>query len=173
MRTLNRTLLCVSIALVGAAGCASSGGIKPPAQPPATGKEAITPPDSARRRSTRIAVSRPDDSKECTATIDDDIIIGKRGKKVAWLVEDFTAGKGCFYGTNWHIEVRFHDADWNHGNDPKVKIDRDDIKAVRIHPQAAETRPGMGRKYKVWLVYSIFSGGEDKALIDPELEIER
>ena len=62
--------------------------------------------------------------------------------------------------------------DWNKGHDRTVKIDRDDIKAVRIRPNAELTEPGMGRIYKVWLVYSIFSGGNDIELIDPELEIE-
>src|SRR5688572_27630943 len=114
MTNSNRMLLCVSLAIVGAAGCASGGGMRPPDQPPAIGKDAITLPDLARRRSTRIVVYRPDATKECKATIDDYRIIGKPGKKVAWLVEDNSGG--CALGNDWQVELEF-DNQWNNGAD--------------------------------------------------------
>jgi len=174
MRTLNRTLLCVSIALVGAAGCASSG-IKPPVQTPKMGKDAITPPDSLKRSSTRIVVSIRDGAKpgeeKCQATIDDYTITGRLGKKVAWLVEDNAAG-GCSLGEDWRIELQFEN-EWNNGHDRIVKIKRDDIKDVRIHQNTRPTE-GTPLKYKVYLVYPKFIGDDIRVqVIDPELEIER
>jgi len=156
MRILNRTLLCVSIAIVGAAGCASGGGFKKPEGPPATGQGAITPADVARKRLTRIVVNAA-----CRATIDDGRIVGKIGKKVAWLVED----NGC--AGDWHIELEFANS-WNDGEDRVVKIKRDDIKSIRIRDRTPPTE-GKPLYYKVFIV----AGKTRVELIDPELEIER
>lgn len=175
MRTLNRISLCVSIAIVGAVSYPNAGGIHPPAatRPPATGQDPVTPPDAIRRRATRIVVSRPERSQECKATIDDIVIVGKLGKKVAWLVEDFTEDGVCAVGHKWRIELQFEN-EWNNGRDRIVKIDRDDIEDVRIHPRTPETEKGNGLKYKVYLVYPKFWGDDTRILvIDPELEIER
>jgi hypothetical protein len=173
MRTLNRTLLCVSIALVGAAGCASSGK-KPPVSTPKMGKEAITPSESVKRSSTRIVVSIRKDAKpeeeKCQATIDDYRITGRLGKKVAWLVEDNAEG-GCSLGEDWRIELQFEN-EWNNGHDRIVKIKRDDINDVRIHPNTKPTE-GTPLTYKVYLVYPKFGDDIRVKLIDPELEIER
>lgn len=164
MRILSRALLFVSIAIVGAVGCASGGGgIRPPAKPAANGSYAITPSWFLRRRVTRIVVSGPS-GEFCTASIDDYRIIGKPGKKVAWLVED--ASEGCEFGEDWHIELEFTNA-WNNGHDKIVKIGRDDIKSVKIHPRTPPTGAKAPLIYKVYLV----AKGR-RAVIDPELEIE-
>lgn len=156
MRKLNRTLLFVWLAIVGAVGCASMGGQKPPVGPPATGEGAITPRDAVKTRLTRIVLN-----KDCRATIDDRKIVGKIGKKVAWLVEN----DGCV--GDWHIELEFA-SEWNNGRDRFVKIEFDDIKSVRIHERTSPTE-GKPLYYKVVLVV----GKNRFELIDPELEIER
>jgi hypothetical protein len=155
MRLLNRTLLCVCLAIVGAVGCASKGGFKPPEGAPATGQGAVTPPDVVRKRLTRIVVN-----PNCKATIDDQLIVGKIGKKVAWLVED----NGC--AGDWHIELEFATG-WNNGGDRIVKIKRDDIKSVNIN-RATKPTEGKPLYYKVVIV----AGTTRVELIDPELEIE-
>ena len=100
-------------------------------------------------------------NKDCRATIDDIKIVGKIGKKVAWLVEN----DGCV--GDWHIELEFA-SEWNNGHDRFVKIEFDDIKAVRIHERTPPTE-GRPLYYKVVLVV----GKNRFDLIDPELEIER
>ena len=99
--------------------------------------------------------------KECRATIDDGRIVGKIGKKVAWLVED----NGC--AGDWRIELEFATG-WNNGQDRTMKISRDDIKAVNINRATLPTE-GKPLYYKVILV----AGKTRIELIDPELEIER
>jgi hypothetical protein len=153
----------VSAAFVGATACASSSGpIRPPAKPPAVGAAAITPLTDVKIRSTRIWVK-----SDCSATIDHDDIVGKPGKKIAWLVEDH----GCSPNDDWHIELLFM-KEWNHGRNKKVKIDRDDFKSIKIHANTPETGAN-GHKYKVYLVYTNFWGETSRVeLIDPEVDIE-
>jgi hypothetical protein len=156
----------VAMAVVAVAGCASgSGGVKPAtAQPPAVGVAAVTSPANLRVRFNRILVNA-----DCTATVDYDVMVGKPGKKIGWLVED----AGCDASANWHIELVF-ETPWNNGRDRTVKIDRDDFRDVKVHPNTPPTPPGAGNghKYSVWLVYPKFWGDDVRyELIDPELDI--
>lgn len=156
--------LLILAAAVAAAGCASaSGGVQStPVKPAATGAAAITPTALlARKRFTRILVNA-----DCTAYIDDASIVGKRAKKVGWVVED----AGCSpNGNDWHIELVFDDADWNKGSNRTVKITPDDLKAFKIHPQAEYRK----RTYKVWLVQTGFWGEITRNMvIDPEVDIQ-
>lgn len=164
MRMFDGKFAIVSAAFVGLAACASSsGGIKPTPKPPKQGGAAITQAADVKVRFTRILVK-----DDCEATIDHADIVGKKGKKIGWLVED----AGCSPNDDWHIELVFL-SDWNHGKDRKVKIDRDDFKSIKIHPDTPVTGPN-GHKYKVFLVYTNFWGVETDRfeLIDPEVDIE-
>lgn len=164
MRMIDLKHVVVSIAVAGAAGCASSsGGLKPsPTKPPAVGAAAVTTAADVRARMTRILVKA-----DCTATIDDAVIVGKPGKKVGWLVED----EGCSAGESWHIELEFT-SEWNNGRDRRVKINRDDFRAVMVHRNTPPTSPGNGHEYKVYLVYPRFWTGDVRIpVIDPELDI--
>lgn len=154
--------LVVAMALVGC-GCASgSGGITPsPSKPPAMGAAAVTPPAQQKTRVTRILVNA-----DCTATIDDETLVGKPGKKIGWLVED----AGCTPGEKWRIELEFTN-DWNNGKDRIVKIDPDDFKQVMVHPNTPPTAPGAGHKYKVFLVYPKWGADDRREVIDPEVDI--
>lgn len=167
MRMIFGKAVIVALTMVGAASCASnSGGIKPSTAPPASGAAAVTPAAAAKVRMTRIVVSGA--SLDCTATIDDYNIVGKPNKKVAWMVED--ASTGCSSGENWHIELEFT-TDWNNGADRIVKIKRDDIKAIKVHPNTPPTTGGP-HKYKVFLVYPRSGNDVRIEVIDPELDIE-
>ncbi|HWI17122.1 MAG TPA: hypothetical protein VNT81_05220 [Vicinamibacterales bacterium] len=157
----------MAIALIGS-GCASgSGGIKPSSPvTPAVGAAAITPAALQQTRMTRILVSGA--TGTCTATVDDEVIVGKPGKKIGWLVED--ASNGCSSGEDWRIELEFTN-DWNNGKDRVVKIDRDDFKAIMVHRNTPPTGPGGGHKYKVFIVYPRWGADQRIELIDPEVDI--
>lgn len=168
MRMMHGAALCAAIAIVSAAGCASGRGvIKPGTTPAAVGEAAVTPAAVTKKRMTRIVVSGS--SGDCTATIDDYKIIGKKRKRIAWLVEDDS--KGCSAGESWHIELEFA-SEWNNGSDKIVKVKRDEFKSIRIHENTPETS-GTPLKYKVYLVYPRFWDTDLRIeVIDPELDIE-
>lgn len=171
MRMINAKYVVVLVALASASCASSSGGITPStAKPPAVGAAAVTPAAEARTRVTRIVVEGA--SGDCTATIDDEVLVGKPNKKIGWLVED--ASGGCSTGEDWHVELVFT-SEWNHGRDRTVKVNRDDFKVIRIHPQTPPTPPGAGNghKYKVYLVYPRFWTADIRIpVIDPEVDIE-
>ena len=168
--TTNAACLCVAIVIVSGAGCASGGGvIRQSSEGPAlVGEAAVTPAPAARKRITRIVVTG--NSGDCRATIDDYKIVGKRNKKIAWLVED--QSNGCGANEKWHIQLEFTTA-WNHGRDKFVNIHPDDLTILRVHPNTPETKPGAPHVYKVYLVYPKLFGPDIRIpLIDPELDIE-
>jgi hypothetical protein len=154
--------LVVAMALVGC-GCASgSGGMTPSgSKPPAMGAAAITPEALQRTRFTRILVNA-----DCSATIDDEVLVGKPGKKIGWMVED----AGCSAGEDWRIELQFEN-NWNNGRDRIVKIDPDHFRDVMVHPNTPTTGPGAGHKYKVYLVYPKWGDDIRIPVIDPEVDI--
>lgn len=169
MMMRNMAFLCVAVAIVGAASCASSGGKLQPAPPPAVaGPAAVTPPAEVKKRMTRIVV-KTSESGACTATIDDYKITGKIGKRIAWMVENNS--NSCPDGENWHIELDFATG-WNNGNNRIVKIHPDELTSVKIHQN---TRPTAGTplEYKVYMVYPRFLAPALRIpVIDPELDIE-
>jgi hypothetical protein len=152
--------LIVAIAVAGSACASSSGGI-PPSKPPAVGEAALTPAAKRNTRITRILVNA-----DCTATIDDETLVGKPGKKIGWLVED----AGCSAGSKWRVELQF-ESDWNNGHDRIVKINPDDFRAIRVHPNTPPTPPEGGHKYKVYLVYPKAGTDTRIPVIDPEVDI--
>jgi hypothetical protein len=132
-----------------------------------TGTAAVTA--AVKKRLTRIVVTGGGANK-CTATIDDMELIGKRNKRVAWMVEDATTAD-CPDGRKWHVELDFH-SDWNNGSDRIIEIARDDVEKRKIHSSVPETG-ATGLDYDVYIVYTWFGGSFRDKVIDPELEIEQ
>ena len=166
MRMSSGAIVGVVMVMVGTLGCASGGGIPTGGSKPKMGEEARTPDAQARRRMTRILVTGS--SGQCEATIDDLTIVGKRNKKVAWLVEDGTTG--CSEGEDWYIRLEF-ETEWNNGRNRVVNIDRDDIEQIRVHRNTPPTGAN-GHKYKIYLMYRRIGDDTKIPVIDPQLDIE-